>query len=890
MANVTDKSILTAAGKALLAQLNAEEKALVIDKMIFANVPNRPEYPQPDDVVPSNNVVHEAAVEQRGRLSVDSVIYSTTLTSQEGPFEFNWTGAYCSEYGVLVTIDHHALTPKTADEPGVSGNTLVRSVVLEYKDIAEITNITVDASTWQYNATPRMKKMDNDVAQANIDQNGKDWFIEDGFLVTPQASAFNIKAGAGYVSGNRVTLEFDRNVQVPNKPSFIYVDAHREGTPTGEQVTLFDFVVTAEEKDDYTDANGVKHFVCKIAQVLVDGSVSDLRPEGESATKNWVSKNEKKQTGMLTRSNSFLVGTEGTLVGSVVTIETAVQIEDYPSKGMSMFMEITPIKQGVISQLDLAKKLIYFENEAEPSNLKIVTSVKADEEGEIEAPGYKSIDIRVSGQQRPLAYFGKLTDSNHSDVLAKAISAACEEGFKLYIPKSRKLELSSWNTLELDKSVQIEFQDYSEINTDKKVDFIRTKASVLHDGIVTLDGFLTGFKFINIHEGIEIYSRGFRCQNMESVFDMRYAENMNGSLIRAIINDAQGHNLDSWGIDISPAMFGDIFINWPKFTNCKTRFIGIGNNNSGETFSNNQRVEINSFYGKGLREKEGIDELQGIYLTGCENVHLGNQTTIEDLVHTSSSVHAEGLYIKAADTYVENAILKNAGGNQGMIVIKGANSDSSPKTKCTVNAKLTSTYESNIPTCPAYVQADDVTLNLELNGTFTRGVNTVQGAKVNSLDVTIKSTDCTADTLVEITPNCESITVRAPVVKGLKALHENKKPSVVRVGGSSSNPGGIMKILKVTDINAREFSTTDGAKFGSLVEVDLGSDVSAVIGKVSVMNNDAGDLTSCVTMKSGHIQQLAISNNDCMGGATPIDKRGGTVDNEYVQNNPGAPV
>ncbi|WP_261383128.1 phage tail protein [Vibrio kanaloae] len=291
MANVSDKSILTAAGKALLAQLNAEEKALVIDKMIFANVPNRPEYPQPDDVVPSDNVVHQAAVEQRGRLSEDSVIYSTTLASNEGPFEFNWTGAYCSEYGVLVTIDHHSLTPKTVDEPGVSGNTLVRSVVLEYKDIAEITNITVDASTWQYNATPRMKKMDDDVAQANIDQNGKDWFIEDGFLVTPQASAFSIKAGAGYVSGNRVALEFDRSIQVPNKPSFIYIDAHREGTPTGEQVTLFNFVVSAEEKDDYIDSStgkDVPHFVCKIAQVLGDGSVSDLRPEGESADKKWV--------------------------------------------------------------------------------------------------------------------------------------------------------------------------------------------------------------------------------------------------------------------------------------------------------------------------------------------------------------------------------------------------------------------------------------------------------------------------------------------------------------------------------------------------------------------------------------------------------------------------
>ncbi|EOH4103177.1 phage tail protein, partial [Vibrio vulnificus] len=310
MANTTDKSILTAAGKALLAQLNAEEKPLIIDKMIFANMPNRPEYPQPDDVVPTDHVVHQEGVEQRGRLTADSVIYSTTLTSGVGPFEFNWTGAYCSEHGVLVTIDHHALTPKTADEPGVAGNTLVRSVVLEYKDIAEITNITVDASSWQYNATPRMKKMDDDVAQAIIDQNGKDWFIEDGFLVTPQASAFNIKAGAGYVSGNRVTLEFDRSVQVPNKPSFIYVDAHREGTPTGEQVTLFDFVITAEEKDDYTDANGVKHFVCKIAQVHADGSVSDLRPESP-IDKRW-------ETGKQVKANKdqyLYLGTEQCVYG-----------------------------------------------------------------------------------------------------------------------------------------------------------------------------------------------------------------------------------------------------------------------------------------------------------------------------------------------------------------------------------------------------------------------------------------------------------------------------------------------------------------------------------------------------------------------------------------------
>ncbi|EGR0788416.1 hypothetical protein EWS92_08075 [Vibrio vulnificus] len=150
-------------------------------------------------------------------------------------------------------------------------------VITSAEPIVEMDPNVITASRNYVNT--QVSKSDERVAQAIIDQNGKDWFIEDGFLVTPQVSAFNIKAGAGYVSGNRVTLEFDRNVQVPNKPSFIYVDAHRKGTPTGEQVTLFDLVVTAEEKDDYTDANGVKHFVCKIAQVLADGSVSDLRPK-----------------------------------------------------------------------------------------------------------------------------------------------------------------------------------------------------------------------------------------------------------------------------------------------------------------------------------------------------------------------------------------------------------------------------------------------------------------------------------------------------------------------------------------------------------------------------------------------------------------------------------
>lgn len=286
--NTTSKVITTKAGEALIAQMQAENKVLVIDKFIFANVPNRPDFPQREDLLPTEYVVHESAVHEQGRMTENSVIYSTTIASNVGPFTFNWSGLYCSEHNTLVAINFPAAVDKTVDGPGVTGNTLVRSFVLEYKGIAETTNITVDPASWQYDAHKRMSKMDNDSAQAIIDQNGKDWFIDDGFIVTPQSTAYNIKAGAGYVSGHRITLDFDRIVQAPIKPSFIYVDAYREGNPTGEWVTKFNFVVSPDEKDDYTDAQGVQHFVSKIAQVMEDGSVGDMRPSGITASRDYV--------------------------------------------------------------------------------------------------------------------------------------------------------------------------------------------------------------------------------------------------------------------------------------------------------------------------------------------------------------------------------------------------------------------------------------------------------------------------------------------------------------------------------------------------------------------------------------------------------------------------
>ncbi len=280
MINRTNKSILTNAGKALLAKLNADEQPLVIDQMVFANIPNIPDYPQPEDGLPSEYIVHEEPIEQRGRLSENAVIYSSTLRSSVGPFEFNWTGAYCSEHQTLVTIDHHSLTPKTVDESGVAGNTLVRSLVLEYKDVAAITNITVEPESWQYNASQRLSKMDLDVAQSLMDQNGTSWFIENGFLVANVgAGKFEVKSGVGYVNGFRVNLDYDRSLATSLTDANVYIDCFRDGSATGEQFTEYSFVITESNLQDYVDAQNRQHYVCKLAEIKSAIGTVDLRPK-----------------------------------------------------------------------------------------------------------------------------------------------------------------------------------------------------------------------------------------------------------------------------------------------------------------------------------------------------------------------------------------------------------------------------------------------------------------------------------------------------------------------------------------------------------------------------------------------------------------------------------
>ncbi len=279
--------IITAKGRALITRMQAEKKILLIDSMIFAYKPNRGKSATENEQLQPNDIVHNAKIQQQIRLSDNAIALSTTLDSDVGPFKFNWSCLYCTEYDTIIAVTYPPVTTKTVDGPGVKGNTLIRSFILNHNNIAEITNSMVMAASPNFMAHQRLNNVENSALQAIIDQQGQDWFIKNGFMVLPVEGVYKVTAGVAYISGHRIELEHNRVINVANKPFYIYVDAYKNNNDADGLDTKFNIIVSDKDLKNYVNMDGVHHYYCKLCQVIADGSVSDLRPQNTVVDKGW---------------------------------------------------------------------------------------------------------------------------------------------------------------------------------------------------------------------------------------------------------------------------------------------------------------------------------------------------------------------------------------------------------------------------------------------------------------------------------------------------------------------------------------------------------------------------------------------------------------------------
>lgn len=255
---------------------------VVLDEFVLANVPGL----DPDAAInpdsglpPAGQIVHRHAVDQRGRINNDAVAYTIVMDTTVGDFSFNAMYLINKATGVVGMIVHKGLETKlkTNEATGQTGNSLVKSMLMEYDRAAEATATHVDASTWQIDYAARLRGMDDDLRLQALQFFGPATFYGDGFKLVNESGVYKVQPGVAYVGGLRAELNEVKKVTPGAKPVGLWLDIYRAGSLLDAWVNHFTLSLSVPELTDYLDSNGHQHHVAKVAIVNADGSVTDVR-------------------------------------------------------------------------------------------------------------------------------------------------------------------------------------------------------------------------------------------------------------------------------------------------------------------------------------------------------------------------------------------------------------------------------------------------------------------------------------------------------------------------------------------------------------------------------------------------------------------------------------
>jgi len=166
---------------------------------------------------------------------------------------------------------------KTNEATGQTGNSLVKSMLMEYDRASEATATHVDASTWQIDYAARLRGMDDDLRLQALQFFGPATFYGDGFKLVNEAGVYKVQPGVAYVGGLRAQLDEVRKVTPGAKPVGLWLDIYRAGSLLNAWVNHVTLTLSVPALADYVDGNGYQHHVAQVATINSDGSVTDLR-------------------------------------------------------------------------------------------------------------------------------------------------------------------------------------------------------------------------------------------------------------------------------------------------------------------------------------------------------------------------------------------------------------------------------------------------------------------------------------------------------------------------------------------------------------------------------------------------------------------------------------
>jgi hypothetical protein len=272
-------AFITVAGEQLIAQKQGANEVLSITHFVLAYIDGLG--PEPEDRIEAmpdaGDIVDTRPVTWQGYVNANQVVYSLTLDSSIGDYQFNWVGLKAAG-GQLVAATHIETQTKSKTAGALHGNNLTRNFLLAYNGIQATTAIEVPAETWQIDFTDRVWEIDERQRLSNFDNYGPGAFFCDGFKVShASGNTYTVAAGVGYVGGIRCANAEALTLSVAAPPKAVWIDASLQGDINGV-VAKWAVTATSAELADYTDALGFDHFVAKIAEIPSAGVVNDLRP------------------------------------------------------------------------------------------------------------------------------------------------------------------------------------------------------------------------------------------------------------------------------------------------------------------------------------------------------------------------------------------------------------------------------------------------------------------------------------------------------------------------------------------------------------------------------------------------------------------------------------
>ncbi|HFD7938108.1 TPA: phage tail protein [Klebsiella quasipneumoniae] len=290
------QTVITSAFEQLKAQQAANGGVVILDEFVFANVPNlniTDPIDRAEQLPDASMIVHRQDVGKTGMVNNNAVVYSVVMGADVGDFAFNWVGLVSKATGVVAMIVHAPEQKKLKTTAGQQGNVLTRSFLMEYNGASEQTQIITPADTWQIDFTARLNAVDERVRLENRDIYGAATFFADGFKLSKSGVQYSVASGVGYVAGLRAELLFAQTLKISQLPAKVWVDVSWKGTLTSVWDAAVKITV-ADRLSDYVESDE-KHFVYALADIDINGVITDLRTQNQGDGFNLVSELNKKQ-------------------------------------------------------------------------------------------------------------------------------------------------------------------------------------------------------------------------------------------------------------------------------------------------------------------------------------------------------------------------------------------------------------------------------------------------------------------------------------------------------------------------------------------------------------------------------------------------------------------